>query len=195
MDYPCCVVVHIVCIVNLDQACTTNGPETKCGQRKLLIWPLKLKILLFLLLSFIKNTLWCVKAYQFWPLDMSKKIWPAMRFELYTPDLDRQAELNLTCSFPLRLEPIFETALPSISSTFYVRIFCTYVVYSAAVFYVRMYVRKKADECLFGSFESNFKSGHKWPRNKQLASFTKIKSKSLLLVYLVDKDKLRLSIS
>jgi len=39
--------------------------------------------------SFVKTPLECVKTYQLWPLDVSKKIiWPAMRFELCTPVLN-----------------------------------------------------------------------------------------------------------
>ncbi len=33
-------------------------------------------------LSLIKNTFECFKTYQLWLLDMSKKDWTAMRFEL-----------------------------------------------------------------------------------------------------------------
>jgi hypothetical protein len=41
-----------------------------------------------LLLPLIKTPFECVKTHQFLPLDMSKKnFWPAMRFELCTPDL------------------------------------------------------------------------------------------------------------
>ncbi len=41
-----------------------------------------------LLLPLIKTPFECVKTYQLWPLDMSKKFfWPAMRFELCTPDI------------------------------------------------------------------------------------------------------------
>ena len=34
-----------------------------------------------------KTPLEWVKSYQLWPLNMPKKNWPAMRFELCTPDL------------------------------------------------------------------------------------------------------------
>jgi len=35
----------------LDQACTTYGPQAKCGPRKLLIWPVILQI--FFILPFL----------------------------------------------------------------------------------------------------------------------------------------------
>jgi len=43
-----------------DQACTTYGPRTKCGPRKLLIWPGKPQILFILLVSSIKTLFECV---------------------------------------------------------------------------------------------------------------------------------------
>ncbi len=59
------------------------------------MWPaeafnlaLKHKILFSLHVSLIKTPFECVKTYQFWPSDASKKIiLPDMRFELCTPDL------------------------------------------------------------------------------------------------------------
>jgi len=73
----------------LDQACTTYGPRDICGPQKLLIWPAIPQILFILLLPLIKIPFECVKTYQLWPLDMSKKIFgPAVRFELCTPALD-----------------------------------------------------------------------------------------------------------
>jgi len=46
------------------------------------------QILFILLVSLIKTPFECVKTYQIWPLDMSKKTFvPAMRFEFCTPGL------------------------------------------------------------------------------------------------------------
>jgi len=65
--------------VHVRQTCITYGP------RKLLIWPSKPHILFILLLSLKKTPFEWVKTYL--PLDMSKKSWTAMRFELCTPDV------------------------------------------------------------------------------------------------------------
>jgi len=41
--------------------------------------------------SLIKTPIECVKTYQLWPFDMEKKtlFWPAMRFELCTPEVEQ----------------------------------------------------------------------------------------------------------
>jgi len=58
------------------------------GPRKLFIWPAKPQILFILLPSLIKTLLEPITTYQLWPLAKAKKkLWPAMRFELCTPDL------------------------------------------------------------------------------------------------------------
>ncbi len=75
-------------IHSIDQACPTYGPRAKCGLQKLLFWPAKPQNLFILVLPLVKTPFECVKTYQLWPLDMSKKFWPTMRFELCTPVID-----------------------------------------------------------------------------------------------------------
>jgi hypothetical protein len=59
--------------IKLEQASTTYGPRAKCGPRKLLIWPAKPQIVLILSVYLTKTRFECVKTYQLWPLNMSKK--------------------------------------------------------------------------------------------------------------------------
>jgi len=51
----------------LNQACTAYGPQ------KILIWPTKPPIVFILPVYLRKTRFECVKTYQLWPLNMSKK--------------------------------------------------------------------------------------------------------------------------
>ncbi len=55
-----------------EQACTTYGPQAKCGPRKLLIWPERPQFLFILLVYVIKTLFACLTTSLLWPLDMSK---------------------------------------------------------------------------------------------------------------------------
>ena len=68
------------------QACTTYGPRAKCGPQKLLIWPAKSNILGFKLVFLINVPFEWVITYHLGPWAWNF-FWPAMRFELCTPDI------------------------------------------------------------------------------------------------------------
>jgi len=67
-------IYHVSSRFGLEQACTTCGPRAKCGPQKLLVWPAKPQILFILFLFLLKTPCECVKTYQLWPLDKSKKL-------------------------------------------------------------------------------------------------------------------------
>ncbi len=73
----------LISFENTSSAVFTHGqcrhlPGPGRGPQFLFIW----------LVSLIKTPFECVKTYKLWPLDMSKRnFWPAVRFELCTPDL------------------------------------------------------------------------------------------------------------
>jgi len=69
-------------LVHLAQACTTYGPPAKLGPWKLLIW--FAKVLLILLLYFIKTPFECAKI-SILALGYVSNYGPAMRFELCMP--------------------------------------------------------------------------------------------------------------
>ena len=50
-----CVPITLLRNIDLGQACTTYGPWTKCGPRKLFIWPAKNTFLFFHLVCLIET--------------------------------------------------------------------------------------------------------------------------------------------